>query len=87
MAWKILAVLTKTCVAHRMPPAVIHLLEFIDIDQQDRKFALGPLRPGKFLLEERLGGASVWDARQDINGGDFHQVVPQALTHHQDETH
>ena len=74
-------------ITHGMPPTVIDMLEVIDIDQQDRKFALDPLRPGKFLLKEYLGCAPVWDARQDIDGGNLHQVVTQALTHHQDESH
>lgn len=77
----------QNIIARGVPPAVIHLLEVIDIDQQDRKFTLDPLCSGKLLLEERLGRAPVWDAGQHVYGGDFHQVISQTLTHHKNKTH
>ena len=59
-------------IANCMTPAVIHLLEIIDIDQQNRKFNMIPLGPGKFLLKEYLCRAPVWDSRQNADIYLFH---------------
>src|SRR6266540_3955417 len=65
----------QNLVSHGMPPAVIYLLEIIDIDQQYGEFALVPLRSGKFLLEESLRRPPIWYSSQDIDRGHFHQVI------------
>ena len=77
----------QNIITHSVPPAVVHLLEVIDIDQQDGKFTMNPLRSGKLLLEEGLRCAPVWDVGQDVNSSHLQHVISQALADHEDETH